>query len=124
MKSAAMMVLALTICGSGAAVAHGHGSHGGSGGHSGGHTGHGGHHRGHFGHGRSIFFVGAPLFSSQWFFPRYYDDPKPGDFLLYCPDPAGYYPEISSCPVKWWRVIPDEPTADNYGAPTLLSATP
>lgn len=28
-------------------------------------------------------------------------------YSYYCPDPAGYYPQLQSCPKGWLRVVPD-----------------
>ncbi len=36
-------------------------------------------------------------------------------FLYYCPDPAGYYPQVPSCSKGWMRVLP--PGAPGPGAP-------
>ncbi len=73
--------------------------------------------------GHTFLFVGAPLFASPWVYypytwdaqwgPRYYDPAQPGDFLFFCPEPAGYYPEVSDCPAGWWPAVPNEPV-DEY----------
>jgi hypothetical protein len=80
------------------------------------------HHRHFMFRGRTFVFIGAPLFAAPWLYypyvwdaqwgPRYYDPAQPGDFLFYCPEPAGYYPQVSSCPVGWYPVVPSEPDTD------------
>jgi hypothetical protein len=32
--------------------------------------------------------------------------PAPSNYSYYCPDPAGYYPEVATCPKGWLRVVP------------------
>jgi hypothetical protein len=38
-----------------------------------------------------------------------------GDYSYYCPDPAGYYPEVQTCAKGWLRVVPQ--SAPGPGAP-------
>jgi len=30
-----------------------------------------------------------------------------GQYSYYCPDPAGYYPQLQNCPKGWLKVVPD-----------------
>jgi hypothetical protein len=30
-----------------------------------------------------------------------------GRYSYYCPDPAGYYPQLQNCPKGWLKVVPD-----------------
>ena len=117
MKGIAILVFALAVGVNGSVLARGHGSQSGGHGHGGGH---GGHHHGHR-HGHTFFFGGA-LIGSYWVIPRY-GDPEAGDFLLYCPDQAAYYPEVTSCPSAWWRVVPTglTPAVLNTSPPSSLS---
>jgi hypothetical protein len=74
--------------------------------------------------GRTFVFIGAPLFAAPWLYypyvwdaqwgPRYYDPAQPGSFLFYCPEPAGYYPEVAMCPTGWYPVVPSEPGDGDY----------
>jgi hypothetical protein len=114
MKGIAILVFVLAVGVGDRAIAGGHGA--GHGGHGGGH-GHGrhgggnggGHHDDGRGHSQMFFFLSAAFMGSYWAIPRLYGSPEPGDFLLYCPDAAGYYPEVISCPSAWWRISPTEP---------------
>ena len=38
-----------------------------------------------------------------------------GEYSYYCPDPAGYYPEVQTCAKGWLRVVPQN--APGPGAP-------
>ena len=38
-----------------------------------------------------------------------------GNYSYYCPDPAGYYPQVSTCAQGWMRVLP--PGAPGPAAP-------
>jgi hypothetical protein len=38
-----------------------------------------------------------------------------GEYLYYCPDPAGYYPQVATCAQGWLRVVP--PSAPGPAAP-------
>ncbi len=38
-----------------------------------------------------------------------------GDYSYYCPDPAGYYPQVQTCAKGWLRVVPQ--SAPGPGAP-------
>jgi hypothetical protein len=81
----------------------------------GGHEARRGFHRGfHDFRGRGVIVIGGPFFWA----PYYYD---PGlypagtmyvapssDYSYYCNDPAGYYPEVSTCPTGWLRVVPGD----------------
>jgi hypothetical protein len=81
---------------------------------------HGRHGGSHFG-----FYFGAPLFWDSY--PYYYRYPRtvviepppvyvqqsppvyvqqPQAYWYYCPNPAGYYPTVSSCPSGWMPVLP------------------
>jgi hypothetical protein len=95
---------------------HGGGFHGGSGPHSGGFHG-GGFHR----HSHSNFFIGAPIIFGPGYYYPYgyfypYGDPdaaevEPQDsgsnYWYYCPNPAGYYPDVQTCPSGWLQVVPN-----------------
>ncbi|MGI8423217.1 MAG: hypothetical protein ACR2NO_03750 [Chloroflexota bacterium] len=110
----------------GDAGGHGHrGSphHGGEHGrHHGRHPGHHGHHhhRSHFGFGLAL---GAPLWWGPGYYPYSYYPPyyygpayepvliryverDPG-YRYYCTEPAGFYPDVQSCPNTWLKVVPD-----------------
>ena len=80
---------------------------------------HHGHHGSHFG-----FYFGAPLFWDPY--PYYYRYPqtvyvqpppvyiqqeptyirRPDGYWYYCSNPAGYYPNVRSCPTGWLPVPP------------------
>lgn len=32
-----------------------------------------------------------------------------GQYSYYCPDPAGYYPQLQNCPKGWLKVVPENP---------------
>lgn len=34
-------------------------------------------------------------------------NPGPSNYSYYCTDPAGYYPQIASCPRGWLKVVPN-----------------
>ena len=112
--------------GIGAANAQMHGgSHaGGSGFHGGGGPHGGGFHRGgqlHHGsgfHGR--VFIGPPVILGPGYYPYGYSYPygyAPYDYSYpyadsssyqwYCPDPAGYFPDLQTCPSGWLQVVPN-----------------
>ena len=38
-----------------------------------------------------------------------------GQYSYYCPDPAGYYPQVPTCNREWLRVLP--PSAPGPAAP-------
>ena len=104
--------------------------HGGSAHHGGDHGRHHGHHRGHHhhhGHHRSHFGFGLALGAPLWwgpgyypyaYYPPYYYAPAyepvliryverdPG-YRYYCTEPAGFYPDVQSCPNAWLKVVPD-----------------
>src|SRR6266511_1150751 len=47
-----------------------------------------------------------------------YNQPRSGqrgEYSYYCPDPAGYYPQVQTCAKGWLRVVP--PSAPGPGAP-------
>ena len=86
---------------------------------------HGGHgwHRGHSG-SHFGFYFGVPLFWDPYpayYGYRYYDRypptvivqpppvyvQQPRAYWYYCPDPAGYYPTVRSCPSGWMPVLPN-----------------
>jgi hypothetical protein len=79
----------------------GGGSHGGGGFHGGGGIHHGGGFHGHV-------FIGPPII----FGPGYYDYSYPyaddaSSYQWYCRDPAGYYPDVQTCPSGWLQVVPN-----------------
>lgn len=95
------------------------GSHAGGGvygGRSDGGHGHGGdgvHHDGF--HGRGVF-VGPPIIYGPEYYPYDYAVPYgysypygdgSGSVYWYCRDPAGYYPDVQSCPSGWLQVVPN-----------------
>ena len=106
----------------------GHGGHG----HGHGHGGHHGHHGGHWGHGHANFgfYFGDPFFWGgpryyRPYAPYYYDPPttviverQPPVYVqrqpaqaaaqvwYYCPNPAGYYPQVPNCSQQWVTVDP------------------
>jgi hypothetical protein len=90
--------------------------HGGSGSHRGGESHHGdGFHDGGRFHGRGVF-VGPPIIFGPEFYPYGYSDPydysypygsDPGSMYWYCRDPAGYYPDVQTCPSGWMQVVPN-----------------
>ena len=96
----------------GTANAQMHGaSHAGEGGFHDGGASHGGggiHHDRGF-HGRGVF-IGPPIILGPGYDPYGYSYPY-GDYLgsiyWYCPDPAGYYPDVQTCPSAWLQVVPN-----------------
>ena len=109
----------------GAGGFHGSGSlHGSAGFHGG-----GGFHGGVGFHGRShgSVFIGAPIIFGPSYYPYgyaypygdaplAYGDPDAADFepqdsasnyWYYCRNPAGYYPDVPTCPSGWLQVIPN-----------------
>jgi hypothetical protein len=100
---------------------HGGGFHGGAGFHGGGMRYSGGPQARH-GYrrfrdfrGRGVIVIGGPFF---W--DPYYNDPTlypvgtvytspDNNYSYYCNDPAGYYPDVPSCPNGWLRVVPGDP---------------
>lgn len=70
-------------------------------------------------HGQLFVVLGGPYFvqpaayypfvSSPGFAATFYDPQQPdaGYSLFYCPNPAGYYPEVTDCPSGWWSTAPD-----------------
>jgi hypothetical protein len=77
-------------------------------------------------------YYGYPYYSSYPYYAGYpyyypdapaYGDPAPGNYIqrdmsspapvgegqysYYCPDPAGYYPQLQNCPKGWLKVVPD-----------------
>src|SRR6266550_101960 len=99
---------------------HGGGEfHGGGGFHGGGrfHGGGGFHGGGFHGHSHGSFFIGAPLIFGLGYYPYGYSDPygysypyEPQDSGLnywYCRNPAGYYPDVQTCPSGWLQVVPN-----------------
>ncbi|GAC1335546.1 MAG: hypothetical protein NVSMB28_32850 [Collimonas sp.] len=75
-----------------------------------------GFHRFHDFHGRTRIIIGGPFFWPPIYYdPAFYPGPSslmyvpPGaDFSYYCTDPAGYYPDVPSCPGGWLRVVPGD----------------
>lgn len=96
---------------------HGGGAqfHGGGMRYGGGPQAHHGFHRFRDFHGRGVIVIGGPFFWD----PYYYDPAlypvgsvyiaPDGNYSYYCNDPAGYYPEVPSCPSGWLRVVPGDP---------------
>jgi hypothetical protein len=83
----------------------GGGFHGGGGTHGGGVHGGGIHHGGGF-HGH--VFIGPPIIVGPGYYPYAYpygDDWS--SYQWYCRDPAGYYPDVQTCPSGWQQVIPN-----------------
>ena len=88
--------------------------HGGSGSHGGGesHHGDGSHDGGRF-HGRGIFVVpyGYAYPYGYSYSPYGYSYPYGNDsgstLYWYCGDPAGYYPDVQTCPSGWMQVVPN-----------------
>ncbi|HQU17298.1 MAG: hypothetical protein B7Z66_14785 [Chromatiales bacterium 21-64-14] len=93
--------------------------------HADGRYGHGGHSGVRFG-----LLLGAPLFWSSFYGPRYYANPYPpvvvyseppvyvdptpqqgaSDYYwYYCTSPPGYYPYVRECPPGWMKVVPAAP---------------
>jgi hypothetical protein len=86
------------------------------------HHGHHGHH-GHW-HGSIGLHFGDPFFWGHHYYrpwpPLYYSPPtvivereppvyvqrQPAQVWYYCPNPAGYYPYVSSCSQQWVTVDP------------------
>ena len=77
-------------------------------------------------------YYGYPYYASYPYYAGYpyyysdepvYGDPAPstyiqrdmnspapvgqGQYSYYCPDPAGYYPQLQNCPKGWLKVVPD-----------------
>ncbi len=81
------------------------------------------HHRGFFRHRRDVF-LGARVFLGPPFWwgppdwpvysppviiqspPVYIQNSAPTGTWYYCPDPAGYYPDVKECPSGWMTVVP------------------
>ena len=84
--------------------------------HGDGHQARHGFHRFHDFHGRTLIIVGGPFFWPPIYYdPAFYPGPAslmyvpPGaDYSYYCNDPAGYYPDVPSCPSGWLRVVPGD----------------
>ncbi|MHB1950904.1 MAG: hypothetical protein ACYCQK_05455 [Acidiferrobacteraceae bacterium] len=38
--------------------------------------------------------------------PQQYEAPPPQNYLYFCQDPEGYYPQVRECDGGWMRVIP------------------
>jgi len=60
----------------------------------------------------AIGSVSVPYYYAPWA-PAYVDqDPSvdayrdPSGFYYWCPDPAGYYPDVQDCPIGWRLVAP------------------
>ena len=49
-------------------------------------------------------FVSSPGFAATFYDPQ---QPDVGYNLFYCPNPGGYYPEVTDCPSGWWSTAPD-----------------
>ncbi len=130
-KLKVLMLAAVTLAlGMSAPAWAGRGGHGGSHGYGHGY-GHG-HYSGH-GHGGSHFgfYFGLPMYWGGYpydYYPYYrrnvyvVDSPpvyiqrqppvyvqQPTNYWYYCQDPAGYYPDVQSCPTPWMKVLPQTP---------------
>jgi hypothetical protein len=79
------------------------------------------------------YYAGYPYYSSYPYYAAYpysysdepvYGEPGPstyiqrdsapqgsqgsaGQYSYYCPDPAGYYPQLQNCPKGWLKVVPE-----------------
>ena len=94
--------------------AGGGGIHSGGGSHGGGGIHHGDRHHGHV-------FIGPPIIVGPGYYPYGYSYPYgdspygysypySGDwssYQWYCRDPAGYYPDVQTCPGGWVQVVPN-----------------
>jgi Spy/CpxP family protein refolding chaperone len=38
------------------------------------------------------------------------------NYWYYCPNPAGYYPDVQTCPEGWLQVVPNRPSDPTAGA--------
>jgi hypothetical protein len=87
---------------------HGGGFHGANGFHGGGGFRGGGYHGGFHARSHDGFFIGAPVIVGPGYYPYGYDDSY-GDTpsYWYCPDPAGYYPDVQTCPSGWMQAVPN-----------------
>jgi hypothetical protein len=100
--------------------AGGGGFHGGGGSHNGGFHGGGGIHHGGGFHGR--VFINPPIIFGPGYYPYGYSYPYGYDspyaysypyvddsssYSWYCRDPAGYYPDVQTCPSGWLQVVPN-----------------
>jgi hypothetical protein len=86
----------------------GSGFHVANGFHSGGGFGGGGYHRGFHARSHNGFLIGAPVILGPGYYPygygySYGDMPS----YWYCRDPAGYYPDVQTCPSGWMQVVPN-----------------
>jgi hypothetical protein len=43
--------------------------------------------------------------------------PSGPQYSYYCPDPAGYYPQVATCPKGWLRVLPQNAPGPSSPAP-------
>ncbi|HEX4331277.1 MAG TPA: hypothetical protein VH040_03995 [Usitatibacter sp.] len=72
-------------------------------------------------HGHNFVVLGGPFFIQPWvnypyvstpYYPATFYDPNEPDAgynLYYCPNPAGYFPDVTDCPSGWWSTAPDDP---------------
>jgi hypothetical protein len=79
---------------------HGGGFHGGDGIHHG-----GGIHHGDGFHGR--VFIGPPIIFGPGYDYSYPYADDSSSYQWYCSDPAGYYPDVQTCPSGWLQVVPN-----------------
>ena len=112
----------------GGAEFHDGGGFHGDGFHDGGRFHDGGFHGGAFpGHSHIRAFIGAPIIFGPGYYPydysypyedapfTFYGDPdatdvepqNSGSNNWYCRDPAGYYPDVQTCPSGWMQVMPN-----------------
>ena len=50
-------------------------------------------------------FVSSPGFAGTFYDPQ---QPDAGYSLFYCPNPAGYFPDVTDCPAGWWSTSPEQ----------------
>jgi hypothetical protein len=97
----------------------GGGFHDGGGGfHGGGHHGGGFHGGGFHGHSHGHLFIGAPIIFGPGYYSYVYPYPDgyaypyepqdSGSLYWYCRNPAGYYPDVQTCPGGWLQVLPND----------------
>ena len=99
-------------------VAHGGGGgvHDGGGFHGGGLHDHPSHDDGFHRHSNVGIFLGAPFILGDEYGPYGYVYPYAPPMVdggtnysyYYCRDPAGYYPDVQTCPGGWLQVLPND----------------
>ena len=61
-------------------------------------------------HGRGGFVGPSIIFGPEYSAPYGYSYPygdDSGSNYWYCGDPAGYYPDVQTCPSGWVQVVPN-----------------